>query len=58
MPVIISFEYSEVLKVTEEESQWLVGFLAKSLGIGGSGVMLLVAVVVVIVRWRAARGTD
>lgn len=57
MPVIISFEYSEVLKVTEEE-QWLVTVLAKSLGIGGSGVMLLVAVVVVIVRWRAAQGTD
>lgn len=54
MPVIISFEYSEVLKVTEEE-QWFVTVLAKSLGIGGSGVMLLVAVAVVIVRWRAAQ---
>ena len=57
MPVIISFEYSEVFKVTEE-SEWLVTVLAKSLGIGGSGVMLLVAVVVVIVRWRAAQDTD
>ena len=57
MPVIISFEYSEVLKVTEE-SEWLVTVLAKSLGIGASGAMLLVAVVVVIVRWRAARDAD
>ena len=57
MPVIISFEYSEVFKVTEEE-QWFVTVLAKSLGIGGSGVMLLVAVAVVIVRWRAARDAD
>lgn len=54
MPVIISFEYSEVLKVTEE-SEWLVTVLGKSLGIGASGAMLLVAVVVVIVRWRAAQ---
>ena len=57
MPVIISFVYSEVLKVTEFE-EWLVTVLAKSLGIGGSVAMLLVAVAVVIVRWRAARGTD
>ena len=57
MLVIISFEYSEVFKVTEE-SEWLVTVLAKSLGIGGSGVMLLVAVAVVIVRWRAARAAE
>ena len=44
-------------KVTED-SEWLGGLLAKSLGIGGSAAMLLVAVAVVIVRWRAERGTD
>ena len=54
MPVIISFVYSEVLKVTEFE-EWLVTVLAKSMGIGGSVVMILVAVVVVIARWRAGQ---
>ena len=45
------------LKVTED-SEWLVGLLAKGLGIGGSAAMLLVAVAVVIVRWRAARDAE
>ena len=39
-----------------EDSEWLVGLLAKSLGIGGSAAMLLVVVAVVIVKMARRSG--